>query len=772
MTQGLGGNQMRPIGTNTSGHNFYLPIQLQLQQLQQQQQQQQQQQDMMKKFGNWTAGVKEMGSNAVQPRPGGSATATDQTQPGGASSNWIPQTSNSGQMPWRPPISSKTFQQQQQQHKPQIGGGNQGAQNLAPEAPSKAPEPKPPAIPQCSREVYCNACMRLLQVNVCQGQRAIKISCPGCSSSFPLEHPLEYRPPDDNGDPYDLPPLPNAVYAALYMTRILQKKKTDDLFRMESKRVGKKQEERGANVVEEGGGSGGKRKERAAEKDADGGGAGKAEGGGRKGKKQKTKDNDEGKGKGRRGDETETESESEVEESKDKIVEAKEEEGQNEVVVVDDSDEVRELPAAVLDGEDQECDIDDETVGTILECWAFVMRASHQLDLKPMSLDKFLLALTDRSHAVAEGETRPIDDIFMAMVDGACRTIHNASAAVRAIKALNVVTWPEALRAFLVWRSKGLYKNYIGCNRGEENDRIDYSRERDCAGTEEGAKRMEAMDKDMYYEAEALQQLASKLESDGFRSMSLKERLSLLMALTSQMNSSAEVHYQTDEMHAQNQFKIHTDLRTLMFQILNREAMLSDEAGEENAKAEGGKRLWDADENTLGSILLNHKFIIRPATSLRLASPDQEPIMLPGVSVFITGLADGTQLPLEMQDCKGVIDRTLFHGWYLVKATNSLPWYPTTAYAPLASPPETPIANPPSLTTLLINMKLISDGKWRKFHQAACLKARLVCYATCSHYRAVNGPRIEMLGYDRSNRQIMRFFGEVDEAWVVSPDTV
>lgn len=138
---------------------------------------------------------------------------------------------------------------------------------------------------------------------------------------------------------------------------------------------------------------------------------------------------------------------------------------------------------------------------------------------------------------------------------------------------------------------------------------------------------------------------------------------------------------------------------------------------------------------------------------------------------MIIGLADGTPLPANMQTCKGVVERVLFPGWFLLRATNSLP-FNSMAYNPLSTVPEIPTPEEPNLAPLLVHRRIISDASWRARHSAACNKARLQTYALCSHLKAIHGPRVEMLGCDRSNRQIYRFFGEVDEAWTISPDTV
>ncbi len=58
-----------------------------------------------------------------------------------------------------------------------------------------------------------------------------------------------------------------------------------------------------------------------------------------------------------------------------------------------------------------------------------------------------------------------LDDIFICMIRGACMELRNADKHIRALGVINVVTWPEALRALLLYRAKNLYFYYVGCSK-------------------------------------------------------------------------------------------------------------------------------------------------------------------------------------------------------------------------------------------------------------------------------------------------------------------
>lgn len=558
---------------------------------------------------NWGAGIKDFNAVRMASLGGGGQPNQASSKGTGATSRGLPWTlteqdnaATTARTSWRPQPAARPPQPHGTSGAPAKAQGGRdppGAELEKQAAPAphelRAPEPpKPPPVVMCTREVYCCTCIRLLQVNVAPGQRAVKISCPGCNSSFPLEHPLEYRPPDEDGDATLLPPLPNAVCAALYMTRIARNMPVDDLFELGQ---AKKKEAKKEEGVQGAGASGKKRKGR---------GVGKDEG--------------EDKGKGAKSDEEEEASKEEG--GKHKKLK-KEGDGDEEII---DLDEERPLPAAVLDWEDESCDLDDETVGRILECWSFVVRASNLVELKPMSLRDFVLALMDQT-SVEIGETpRLVDEVLIAMLKGACRDIYNPLKAVRALGALNIVTWPEAARGFLEWRARNLYSHYVGCPRGEDNEMIDYGREPDVAGTEEGTRVRERMDKALQEEGESLRRLAAKIEERGFDRLALKEKLDLLDALCSQINNTPELHEETDEIMAQHQQRVHNESRTVLWTLLGRELSCSDEAVEEGESTR--KHVWEADDKTLGTILLRHRFVVRPASALRLESPAAEPIMI------------------------------------------------------------------------------------------------------------------------------------------------
>lgn len=215
----------------------------------------------------------------------------------------------------------------------------------------------------------------------------------------------------------------------------------------------------------------------------------------------------------------------------------------------------------------KKCGLTHELVGDILMCWSMLRRLASHLTLPDLALETFVAAMCStpgsqikgaavgcgykqrdaeseeegggeqQRQAVEDDAQPPVratyqDDVYISLLAELCSELKRREALVPSSAALNVHTWPEALRTYLVWMAHHVYLVSVGCDRGTQNERPDTQ-----DGTHEGKRRLREMEEEMKKKSDDLQRLAQLLKVDSYAALSLADRMLILSTLCNQVST-------------------------------------------------------------------------------------------------------------------------------------------------------------------------------------------------------------------------------------------
>ena len=367
-----------------------------------------------------------------------------------------------------------------------------------------------------------------------------------------------------------------------------------------------------------------------------------------------------------------------------------------------------------------------EMVGDILMCWSMLRRLASHLTLPDIALGTFVAALCTspgsalqkKSTAAGNGaeagesesddvevevggaaadEGRELsvratyqDDVFISLLYELCGELRRREVLVPSSGALNVYTWPEALRTYLYWMAHHVYLVSVGCDRDTQNERADWQ-----DGTEEGRQRLAAMEEELQGKSDELLRVVTQLQTHDYSTLSLSDRLLVLSTLCNQLLHTAKFQQQV-EIEAKRADQVRFSLAEIMNAISEEEkfsasalhvqaptlppaaplaAHLDDDARarvqEERAQLEEERAAKHERHRTDAALhrAVNVKRIVRPSKALLHADGTklQQGVELKGTEVQVNGLANGHELPPGVRRCRGVIFRTLMPGWHEVR---------------------------------------------------------------------------------------------------------
>jgi len=472
----------------------------------------------------------------------------------------------------------------------------------------------------------------------------------------------------------------------------------------------------------------------------------------------------------------------------------------------------------------KDCGLDHELVGEILMCWSMLRRLASHLTLPDLSLDTFVAAMcSTQSSGVKRGvggsgnsnglndseedsgdeqvgsamnggvdtsiRATYQDDVYISLLYELCSELRRRETLVPSSGALNVYTWPEALRTYLIWMAHHIYLVSVGCERDTQNERP-YNVE----GTEEGKRRLNAMEQEMYTMSDKLLNVADFLKHFEFSSLALSDRILVLSSLLNQLLHTGKFHQQVDqEENRANQVRY--SLSEMMNGIKDEDefssnpvrnaplpppATLPDDADEETrAKAQADRDKLEAQQKSramddAAKRVAHVKRIVRPSKALLNADGTKLPfgVELKGTKVLINGLPEGHELPAGVRRCTGTIFRTLMPGWHEVRRVD----WPGAhaggfgAAKPVAGggagAPDAASGEPPVDEGALLDYNFVCDEELRKLHQVKVKTAKLELIAEADRRCTVLTCREEPLGYDRHNHAVMRWNGYLNEVFV------
>jgi len=475
-----------------------------------------------------------------------------------------------------------------------------------------------------------------------------------------------------------------------------------------------------------------------------------------------------------------------------------------------------------------------ELVGDILMCWSMLRRLASHLMLPDLALDSFVAAICSEPGSHKKNSTRgsdgqecetesdeesgdevggnvhddgsaPVrstyqDDVYISLLYELCSELRRRETLVPSSGALNVHTWPEALRTYLYWMAHHVYLVSVGCDRDTQNERPDTQ-----DGTDEGKRRLTEMEAEMQNKSNELLRVTEQLKVSDYSSLSLADRILVLSALCNQLLHTAKFHQQVDqeEMRAvQVKYSLHeimtaigeedsfssTPLRVTV-PVLPEPAPISEDADEETRQTLRAEReKLEVDRENRNNALRNDdaakraahvKRIVRPVKALLHGDGTklQSGVDLKGTEVLVNGLANGHELPSGVRRCKGVIFRTLMPGWHEVRRTDWPGAHPSAYSAASAKPLGAGGAGGAVGTGVgedkvmdaaaLLDSAFVCDEELRKLHQVKIKTAKLELLAEADRRCTVLTCREEPLGYDRHDRAVMRWNGYLNEVFVL-----
>jgi hypothetical protein len=478
--------------------------------------------------------------------------------------------------------------------------------------------------------------------------------------------------------------------------------------------------------------------------------------------------------------------------------------------------------------EDKDCGLTHELVGEILMCWSMLRRLASHLTLPDLSLDTFVAAIcsTQSSRMKSSvgirggnlGDDSDVDsggdeqggsapnggvdtsiratyegDVYISLLYELCSELRRRETLVPSSGALNVHTWPEALRTYLIWMAHHVYLVSVGCERDTQNERPDPQ-----DGTEEGKRRLNAMEEEMYTTSDKLLNVADFLKHFEFSSLALSDRILVLSTLLNQLLHTGKFHQQVDQEELRAS-QVRYSLAEMMSVLVEEDNFSSNavrtaplpaapsppiDADEETraqrqaerAKMEAEQRSRALDD--AAKRVAHLKRIVRPSKALLSEDGTKLPygvVELKGTKVLINGLPDGHELPPGVRRCKGTIFRTLMPGWHEVRRVD---WPGAHAGGPglqgLIKADKAASAgggaaaggDPPVDEGALLDFNFVCDEELRKLHQVKVKTAKLELIAEADRRCTVLTCREEPLGYDRHDRAVMRWNGYLNEVFV------
>ena len=459
-----------------------------------------------------------------------------------------------------------------------------------------------------------------------------------------------------------------------------------------------------------------------------------------------------------------------------------------------------------------------ELVGDILMCWSMLRRLASHLTLPDLALETFVSAICctpadrmkvsknkkeagdraggdgtesdDKNSETSDDRDAPElvrdtyqDDVYISLLYELCGELRRKEALVPSSSALNVHTWPEALRTYLHWMARHVYLISVGCDRDTQNERPDSE-----DGTEEGKARLSEMEREMQSRQEELLQIAQKLKGGDYSSLSLSERILVLSMLCNQLLHTGKFHQQVDQ-EENRAAQVRYSLQEMLSVIKQEESfsdtplrynpqplpplpLSSDADDESRAQALAARAQLEAsrDAKTKASRAEDAskraaivKGIVRPSKALLHADGTRLPmgVDLKGTEVLINGLANGHELPVGVRRCKGVIFRTLMPGWHEVRRVDwNEKFRSAAAYVQAGSEDKKEDEK------ALLDPAFVEDETLRKLHQVKVKTAKLELMAEADRRCTVLTCREEPLGHDRHARAVMRWNGYLNEIFV------
>eukprot|EP00960_Hanusia_phi_P034596 751172-Hanusia_phi.AAC.16 len=193
-------------------------------------------------------------------------------------------------------------------------------------------------------------------------------------------------------------------------------------------------------------------------------------------------------------------------------------------------------------------ELGDCFVENLLVSWGIIRRTANILQLPDLDMEAFLLAIS--GYGKQQTLKTYVDDLHISLLKELCKEFRRPEHQVRNISALNVHTWPEGLRFYILWMSRNIYVALVGCRKDECNEKHD-PEESSMVGRPEVDEVRERMNVEMSSSAEKLNDLASKLWKHPYTDLKLDERFVILRFLCERLLQMYDVRKEMEEEEVQ-----------------------------------------------------------------------------------------------------------------------------------------------------------------------------------------------------------------------------
>ena len=233
-------------------------------------------------------------------------------------------------------------------------------------------------------------------------------------------------------------------------------------------------------------------------------------------------------------------------EQKEVKAETKETSRAQDVEDANESMEVNSVNETIENAVDIE--LGDDFVENLLVSWGIIRRTANILQLPDLDMEAFLLAIHRYDK---QGSLKTyVDDLHISLLKELCKEFRRPEHHVRNISALNVHTWHEGLRFYILWMSRNIYVALIGCRKDECNEKHD-SEESNVFERPEADDSRERMNSEMSSSAERLQELATKLWEHPYTDLKLDDRFVILRFLCERLLQMYDVRKELEEEESQ-----------------------------------------------------------------------------------------------------------------------------------------------------------------------------------------------------------------------------